>query len=169
MFNKLKKVFGFSDSEDDELINDDPDISPSSESEATVRESAQLPDTVADLDITSEKIFEHVVVEFNKSLPSFLQNSVDPEKQRKFLFDTLNSDIKAHFQSLEQQMMSKLEEKWHSERERLQSDLKQLEQTAKDIESKRASIKEKQLSAERQRRALSERVRDLEKQIMTLE
>lgn len=170
MFNKIKRAFGFSDPEDDELISDDPDIiSSSSETELTVRESENLPDRIEDLDLTSQKIFEHVVDEFNKALPSFLRDSVDPDKQQKFLFDTLNSDIKAHFQNLEKQMMSRLEEKWHSERERLQTDLKQLEQTAKDIESKRASIKEKQLSAERQRRALSDRVRDLEKQIMTLE
>ena len=169
MFNKLKRAFGFSAPDDDTLIQDDPEINSNQTIDLSESTSAALPDTSIDIEQTTQKIFEHVVIEFNKALPAFLQNSIDSEKQQKFLFDSLDNDIKEHFKSLELQIMAKLDQQWRKERERLQSDLKQLELTAKDIDNKRADIKEKQLSAERQRRALSDRVRDLEKQIMTLE
>ena len=169
MFNKLKRAFGFSAPDDDTLIQDDPEINSNQTIDLSESTSAALPDTSIDIEQTTQKIFEHVVIEFNKALPAFLQNSIDSEKQQKFLFDSLDNDIKEHFKSLELQVMAKLDQQWRKERERLQSDLKQLELTAKDIDNKRADIKEKQLSAERQRRALSDRVRDLEKQIMTLE
>ena len=169
MFNKLKRAFGFSAPDDDTLIQDDPEINSNQTIDLSDSTSAALPDTSIDIEQTTQKIFEHVVIEFNKALPAFLQNSIDSEKQQKFLFDSLDNDIKEHFKSLELQVMAKLDQQWRKERERLQSDLKQLELTAKDIDNKRADIKEKQLSAERQRRALSDRVRDLEKQIMTLE
>ena len=169
MFNKLKRAFGFSAPDDDTLIQDDPEMNSNQTIDLSESTSAALPDTSIDIEQTTQKIFEHVVIEFNKALPAFLQNSIDSEKQQKFLFDSLDNDIKEHFKSLELQVMAKLDQQWRKERERLQSDLKQLELTAKDIDNKRADIKEKQLSAERQRRALSDRVRDLEKQIMTLE
>ena len=169
MFNKLKRAFGFSAPDDDTLIQDDPEINSNQTIDLSESTSAALPDTSIDIEQTTQKIFEHVVIEFNKALPAFLQNSIDSEKQQKFLFDSLDNDIKEHFKRLELQVMAKLDQQWRKERERLQSDLKQLELTAKDIDNKRADIKEKQLSAERQRRALSDRVRDLEKQIMTLE
>lgn len=175
MFNKIKKAFGFSGVEDDELILDDPDISVQTrqETDNTIPESVNQavdihigPEESSDV---TRRIFEHVVIEFNKVLPDFIKNSVDPARQEQYLYDTLSVDIKNHLKDMEKRTMARMEKKWQQETEKLQSDLKQLQQTAKDLDTKRSNIKEQQLSTERQRRALSERVKDLENQVLTLE
>lgn len=170
-FSKLKRAFGFGPNEDDEIIADDPEINVSSHEASPGGETNMsiMPDSVTDIDLMTSNIFEHVVIQFNSALPDFLKSSVDSERQKKYLYETLSADIKNHLSTIESNVMTRLEESWHSERNRLQADLKQLEQNAREIESKRADLKEKQLSADRQRRALSDRVRDLEKQIMSLE
>lgn len=171
MFDKLKKVFGFDVPEDnDELIADDPELKSSDVSPFTGTTAvSQTHLTASDADEVAVKIFDHVVEQFNQALPDFLKKSVDPEKEKKALYDSLSADLKAHLSGLEANVTAQLDETWRNEREKLQSDLKNISQTAKDIEAKRAELKSQQLSADRQKRAMQERIHDLEKRNLALE
>lgn len=171
MLDKLKKIFGFGDIEEqDELIADDPDLkSPAESPFAPVGESQSGAPLNADATEVTGRIFDRVLVVFNDSMPDFLKKSVDPERQKQALYEALSDDIKAHLKSLESSVTARLDEAWRSERERLQTDIKNISQTAKDIEAKRAELKTQQLSADRQKRAMSERIHDLEKQVLAIE
>lgn len=169
MFEKLKKAFGFGETEEnDDLIQDDPELQTGSVSPFS-SEKAESNVKHADIDNTTADIFEHVVEKFNEALPDFLKSSVDTEKERKFLYDTLSDDIKRRLKDLEASVTHQLDEAWRNEREKLQSDIKNISQTAKDIEAKRAELKSQQLSSDRQKRAMTERIHELEKQLLASE
>lgn len=163
MFKSIKKAFGFVD--DDELIADDPEA-----------EAPSLPDSVSEANestpqqpnINADRIFSHVVEVFNASLPGFLKAGANAEAQRRYLYDTLSADIKAHLDSLEAQAREACESRWRNDRDSLNHKVRQIEARSKELEEKKIELSQKQLSADRQKRALSDRVHDLEKQISKL-
>jgi chromosome segregation ATPase len=176
LFSNIKRAFGF----DDDIDNLQDDMPSSPEPVSNTNQRSHIEDKpltasataapVKELDAAKVSvIFEHVVAVFNQSLPGFLQNSVDAEAQRKHLYDTLDSDIKAYLSSLDSSIENSVEQRWRAEKERLQKEMSRLESQTKELESKRADMSQKQLSSDRQKRALTERVNDLEKQIATLE
>lgn len=117
----------------------------------------------------ASEIFEKVVEIFNGALPDFLRNSVDPEKERKELFDALDASMKDYFGRLEKDVEKCLQGRFVQERIRLHEEIESLRQKSRKEEEDTSNARNLQLSAERQKRALSERVHDLEKQIATLE
>ena len=96
-FENIKKLFGFGDEYDDEYGEDATvtmrspvDNSPSkTDDDIKNTDEDEIISPVAD-NVPVEKIFEHVVQVFNKSLPDFLATSVDAEQQKKYLFETLD-------------------------------------------------------------------------------
>lgn len=172
-FQKLKYTLGLdsdSDYENDDVIADDP-----VEKVQGTRPKAQEPNPEPRTpnpkakEVSTDIIFEHVVNTFNQALPSFLRNSVDPEAQRKFLYQTLDGDIRAYIDSLEVRAAEKAREKWQNEQQRLKEDMRKLEVQTKEFDEKRTQLEQKLLSNERQRRALTDRVHDLESKILTFE
>jgi chromosome segregation ATPase len=123
---------------------------------------------ISEEDATSA-IFEHVVATFNKSLPDFLKQSVDPEAERKYLYSSLSDDLKKYLTDIAARTEQECKQSWDADKERLQENVRELETKARTIEEKREELSQKQLSVERQKRALSDRVNDLEKQLMTYE
>lgn len=186
MFSKIKRAFGFGQ-EDDELISDDPDVTPLtsprpanytadkkrndiSDTRRGIENKLRDPKMVSvDTEPVKIMLFEHVIAQFNKALPDFLAKSVDPERQKEYLLNAMSDDLKAHLEAIEKDVSTRIDESWQTEREKLKNDLKQVSDTAKDLETKRSELKQQQLSNERQRRALTERVHDLEKRILSLE
>ena len=163
MFKSIKKAFGFVD--DDELISDDPEAeAPSLPAEPTGATEivSQQPS------INADRIFSHVVEVFNASLPGFLKAGANAEAQRRYLYDTLSADIKAHLDSLEAQAREACESRWRNDRDSLNQKVRQIEARSKELEEKKIELSQKQLSADRQKRALSDRVHDLEKQLSKL-
>lgn len=163
MFKSIKKAFGFVD--DDELISDDPEAeAPSLPAEPTgaTESASQQPS------INADRIFSHVVEVFNASLPGFLKAGANAEAQRRYLYDTLSADIKAHLDSLEAQAREACESRWRNDRDSLNQKVRQIEARSKELEEKKIELSQKQLSADRQKRALSDRVHDLEKQLSKL-
>lgn len=163
MFKSIKKAFGFVD--DDELISDDPEAeAPSLPAEPTgATESVSQQQS-----INADRIFSHVVEVFNASLPGFLKAGANAEAQRRYLYDTLSADIKAHLDSLEAQAREACESRWRNDRDSLNQKVRQIEARSKELEEKKIELLQKQLSADRQKRALSDRVHDLEKQLSKL-
>lgn len=169
MLSKLKKALGFGNVSDDDLISDDPDVRTPDNSSFNTDIEPEVTVGTEDINKTTRRIFTHIIDEFNKALPSFLAQSVDPEREKEALYNTLSADLKAHLSALEKDANRRVENSWRAEREKLQKELKNISDTAKDIEAKRSELKSQQLSSDRQRRALSERVRELEKQVAGLE
>lgn len=166
-FGKLANIFGIGDS--DEVLEDTPKLA----GDASAAEPQPAPVAAAQpLSTDKERvdaIFERVVGVFNTALPDFLQRSVDPEKQRRCLYDALDASMCEYLESLTRAADLNAKASWQAEHERLVAEAASLKKKAADLESAKSDIKDKQLSAERQRRALSERVRDLEEQVMKLE
>ena len=174
-FKKIKYAMGFTEEEDDALISDDPETVESDSAPARSAfdyeahdKSATTLETQPD-EAMQQRIFTHVVEVFNASLPEFLARSVDPEQQRKYLYETLAGDIRNYIDAIAANTREQCEHKWHEDRKDLQEKVNELEGRAREIESKRNELSQKQLSADRQRRALTERVHDLEKQVLSLE
>lgn len=119
--------------------------------------------------IVPVEIFKTVVDVFNKSLPDFLGESVDAERQQKFLYDALDQGMKDYLDSLDHNARRRYDEMRHADLLKTDSELRELRETLKRQEEDSDELKKSQLSAERQKRALNERVRDLEKQIATLQ
>lgn len=134
----------------------------------------ELADTATDEPITvseevMHQIFSKVVEVTNAALPSYLSGSVDPAKQKKFLYDSLDSSVKDYLRELDRKSQEKCMSLWKSERDELRKQMETLKQRAADLETRRTEINEQRLSSDRQRRALSERVHDLESKVMGLE
>ncbi|MDE6498277.1 MAG: hypothetical protein K2L21_06425 [Muribaculaceae bacterium] len=169
--NKLRRALGF---DDDSIFENEPGTSVLADDYDEIKSdspapAAASPAVPAPAQATVEAIFTHVVAQFNEALPDFLARSVDPEQQKKLLYENLERGIKDYLRALESDADSRCEARWSSEQATLRSEMDTLRQKAAQIEHQRADIKERQLSADRQKRALSERMRDLENQVGRLE
>lgn len=184
LLNKLKYAFGLDsghDLEDDEDFKELPDATvnrrePESPTAHNVdngkKTSVQTntpQHTATNDDDAIDAIFEHVVSTFNIALPDFLRKSVDPEAQRKYLYNTLKSDLQHYLKGLSANAESKYRELWNAERDKLLVKLRETERQAAEYGDKNKELRQNLLSADRQKRALSTRSAELEKQILTLE
>lgn len=191
-FNMMKRAMGFSSAEDDELEVEgiDATVTPlrqralsAPQAEAGKQSEAEADEAHHDEAVQREEgaqqtgnhpadasmIFEGVVGIFNEALPGFLRDSVDPDKQRQLLYESLDSSIKKYFEQLEKNVERKLHGRYQSESRNLQEQIEELRQKARKEEEGNSNAKNLQLSAERQKRALSERVHELEKQLASIE
>ncbi|MDE6042267.1 MAG: hypothetical protein K2G07_01805, partial [Muribaculaceae bacterium] len=169
--NKLRRALGLDDDSIFEnepntaVLNDDSDEArhdlPAPQAETTGRQAPPR--------ARVEDIFNHVVAQFNEAMPDFLARSVDPELQKKLLYDNLDKGLKEYLAALETDADTRCEARWSNDQATLRTEMDSLRQKAEQIEQQRADIRERQLSADRQKRALSERLRDLENQVGRLE
>ncbi len=173
-FNKIRRALGF---DDDSIFENEPNTSVLTDDsddlqKTPARDEAPSPAPAAEAAnpaLHADAIFTHVVAQFNLALPDFLSKSVDPEQQRKLLYENLEQGIKEYLESLASEADARCEARWNDEQTKLRGEMEALRQKAEQIEHQRADIKERQLSADRQKRALSERLRDLENQVGRLE
>lgn len=186
-FNKLKSVFGFSgeeyEIEENELSQRDATVTPLAQRRQAASASAK-PDEkvvtsggsaeVSPCEIQTselqkgncpEAIFNKVVEIFNESLPPFLRECVDPEKQARYIHDALDDSMKSYLAQIDKDADSRMKVKLENGQSALRQEIETLREKTKKIEDTSAEWKEQKLSAERQKRALSERVHDLEKQV----
>lgn len=186
-FNKLKSVFGFSgeeyEIEENELSQRDATVTPLAQRRQAASASAKPGEKVvtpggsaevAPCEIQTselqkgncpEAIFNKVVEIFNESLPPFLRECVDPEKQARYIHDALDDSMKSYLAQIDRDADSRMKVKLENGQSALRQEIETLREKAKKIEDTSAEWKEQKLSAERQKRALSERVHDLEKQV----
>lgn len=169
-FRKLQNALGFGG--DEEIDDGLPEMPDTSES-PVIRDT--MPD-LADADTTIEvshdmmiRIFDKVVEVTNTAIPDYFKHSVDTERQKKFLFEALDSSVKEYLKALDEKSQAKCMAVWQKERDDLRSQMENLKQRAADLEAKRSEMNEQKLSSDRQRRALSDRVHDLEAAVMKLE
>ncbi|MDE6702339.1 MAG: hypothetical protein K2K00_01530 [Muribaculaceae bacterium] len=170
-FNAIKKSLGFGDDMEDGLLDDSADVFSEAIQESAaveVQEAAPLPAVETDT-VMQTAIFNHVVEIFNQALPDFLRNSVDPEAQKKQLYDSLDASVKKYLDDITAQTRHRCEVRWANEQSSMRGEMESLKAKAKEIEQQRLDIKQRQLSSDRQRRALNDRVHDLENQIATFD
>jgi len=164
-FSKILNTLGFG-SEADEYDDEASKAVADDSAPADVAEPADVPEAEQRM---VRGIFDKVMDIVNSSLPDFLAKSVDPERQKQYMFDALDESMKAYILSLDRAARQRCEALWQQERQNLQSEMDRLKTQARQLEDKRSELKERQLSADRQKRALSERVHDLEAQVLKLE
>lgn len=190
----MKRAMGFTPADDDELevegidatvtplrqrglppagepsreLEDEPGMDGNCEEEPSMADGARQSAAV-EARPDASVIFEGVVGMFNEALPSFIRESVDPQKQRQLLFDALDTSIKDYFDRLEKNVERRLHGRYQAESRKLQEQIEELRQKARKEEEGNSNAKNLQLSAERQKRALSERVHELEKQLASIE
>lgn len=181
-FSSLFKVFGFGN--DDADYNDtaiDATVTPLKQLNAEPEESAdtsiEAPDSVTateneeikPVEIPVERIFEKVVEIFNKSLPDFIAQNLDKEKQQRYIYDALDESLKQHLKDLAANADREANIRWQNERKRLMNEIDRHKENSKKQNETQEGLRSRQLSAERQKRALNERIHDMESQIATLE
>lgn len=199
IFKRLKRAFGFDSQEyyeEDDTPGIDATVVPlrkrneerasqyaapavtahrhdAAPSEAGAPSADATPETIAEdagmSRAVPSEIFKTVVEVFNRSLPDFLGDSVDAERQQKFLYDALDDGMKRYLGSLDRDARRRYDEMRHADMLKTETELKELREALRRQEEEAEDVKKSQLSAERQKRALNERVRDLEKQIATLQ
>lgn len=166
-FSAIKKSLGFGEDIDDGLLRDSADNvseDPLYTERTETHEEVELPAVDINPDMQSE-IFNHVIETFNKALPDFLRNSIDPEAQKKQLYDSLDKSLKKYLDDITEQTRHRCETVWANEQSSMRGEMESLKAKAKEIEQQRFDIKQQQLSSDRQRRALNDRVHDLESQL----
>ena len=182
-FNKLKSVFGFSgeeyEIEENELSQRDATVTPLAQRRQAASASAKSDEKIVTSGGSAEvapceiqtsglqkgncpaAIFNKVVEIFNESLPPFLRECVDPEKQARYIHDALDDSMKSYLAQIDKDADSRMKVKLENGQSALRQEIETLREKAKKIEDTSAEWKEQKLSAERQKRALSERVHDL--------
>ncbi len=180
-FENIKRVLGLSDEYEEEEFGIDATVKPLNDNSSTSENNDKIsvisvteqPIVIQPVDFTEkvpiDVIFNHVLEIFNKALPDFLSSTVDPEAQKKYLFDTLDTSVKEYITNLSKSVAEDTRRQWKTDREKIQAQLLELTELAKKSEEKINEAKSLQLSAERQKRAFAERVHDLENQIGKLE
>ena len=180
-FENIKRVLGLSDEYEEEEFGIDATVKPLNDNSSTSENNDKIsvisvteqPIVIQPVDFTEkvpiDVIFNHVLEIFNKALPDFLSSTVDPEAQKKYLFDTLDTSVKEYITNLSKSVAEETRRQWKADREKIQAQLLELTELAKKSEEKINEAKSLQLSAERQKRAFAERVHDLENQIGKLE
>ncbi len=180
-FENIKRVLGLSDEYEEEEFGIDATVKPLNDNSSTSENNDKIsvisvteqPIVIQPVDFTEkvpiDVIFNHVLEIFNKALPDFLSSTVDPEAQKKYLFDTLDASVKEYITNLSKSVAEETRRQWKADREKIQAQLLELTELAKKSEEKINEAKSLQLSAERQKRAFAERVHDLENQIGKLE
>ncbi|MDE6369453.1 MAG: hypothetical protein K2K94_09475, partial [Muribaculaceae bacterium] len=151
-FNAIKRSFGFGKDVDDGLLDDStdrpvdamtlPDIPP-----------AAFPSQTDDIKLDQvkvDRIFDNVVNVFNEALPGFLSQAIDPELQRKKLYDSLDESLKSYLASISDQTRRQCEARWRAEQTEMRGEMEHLKAKAKEIEQQRFDIQQQQLSSDRQ-------------------
>lgn len=174
-FKNIKRSLGFGGETDDELYADSPDtFDNEAETMSAGRrsdhhgEAAPIENPEPDPHMVAA-IFDHVIATFNEALPSFIRESVDPEVQRRKLYEGLDASLREYISALGADARRRSEARFAAEQSEMRAEMDGLKAKAKEIEQQRFDIKQQQLSADRQKRALSDRVHDLEAQIVALE
>lgn len=174
-FKNIKRSLGFGGETDDELYADSPDtFDNEAETMSAGRRSDHHaePAPIENPESDPQKvaaIFDHVIATFNEALPSFIRESVDPEAQRRKLYEGLDASLREYISALGADARRRSEARFAAEQSEMRAEMDGLKAKAKEIEQQRFDIKQQQLSADRQKRALSDRVHDLEAQIVALE
>lgn len=114
-------------------------------------------------------IFTTVIDTFNQALPSFLREAVDPEAQKKYLYNQLDKSVKEQLALISAIARDKSEANWHQRHADIRAEIEMYKKKLRQTEEKQEVANEAKLSAERQKRALSERVHDLESKVIQLE
>ena len=156
-FSKLSKAFGFDNEgvDNDPLIADDPETAdytlPKSAGgqKKQTRQAAAPAIVPRDDSAMQTRIFNYVLETFNKALPDFLQRSIDPEAQRRALFEGMQADMRKYVTDIADDARRRCSEEWTRDRQKLQDKVNELESRAKDIEAKRNEIEQKKLSSDR--------------------
>ena len=181
-FNSVLKVFGFGN--DDADYNDnaiDATVTPlkqvQAESDDTFETTAEAQEyivippeeSVQVTEVPVDRIFEKVVEIFNSSLPDFIAQNIDKEKQQHYIYEALDESLKQHLKDLAGNAEREAAVRWQNERKRLINEIDRHKENSKKQTVTQEDLRSRQLSAERQKRALSERLHDMEGQIATLE
>ncbi len=182
--NIIKRAFGFGGdvSEQDGFYSDDADtsVTVNAISSPDINNAVPSQDVVAcnsdgksgltkEANAATTQIFDSVLSVFNESLPDFLKRSVDPEAQKLYLYDKVDSGVKEYLRQLEVQANEKSEHAWNQRQRSMKTEIESYKEKVRNLEEKQNEAKQAQLSAERQKRALSERVHDLESKVLKLE
>lgn len=169
----LKRLFGFdADYNDPEIQEDEiskPKNTPTRPGIRSNTANSTTATAAGDREPRPEDIFEHVVAVFNEALPDFLKNSVDPEKQRKLLFDSLTEDLKAYVEASRTAAEAQCRRTFEQQKTQLQANIREMEARYSQYNSMRDETQQKLLSADRQRRTLSESNKELKGRIASLE
>ncbi len=183
IFGKLKKAFGFSEADIEAEYSDDlpsASVTPlkkrnelSDEPVTNQIYDSNSNDTTIEDEISGQpmpdEIFESVVNFFNESLPSFLRDNLDTEKQRRYIYDALGDSLKQYLNNVAVSVQQAVERRFANDQANLKREMEAIKNRSRQIEEQATELKELKLSAERQKRALSERVHDLESRIASFD
>lgn len=171
-FDKLKRALGFGPDIDD-IDTDDSFHPQAEESSAPAPAKVTAPQPAAALPTVSpemkERIFDGAVAIFNEALPGFLSASIDQDKQRQRLVESIDKGVDEYLNAIVAQAQAFAEAQLMADTQRARSESEKLRKDLEAVEQQRSTLREERLSADRRRRALAERVSDLEAQLAKAE
>lgn len=186
LFSKIRQAFGFggNDFDDEEdTFAIDATVQPRSRNNGTVADD--VTPAVGNTAVTGtavvdeaagtmppvplDSIFNTVVEEFNRAMPSFIGAGANAESQRQHLLEALDADVRQFLSSLQARAAEQCERRWEHDRMKLNGELDAAHSRLKSLEENESDKGKQLLSAERQKRALNERIHDLESQVANLE
>lgn len=178
-FQSIKRAFGFGYDSEDYLEDDSTDATVVPLRNRTHEENDENSSDTADESceveseflstVSPDIIFTEVLAVFNSNLPTFIKDSIDPEEQRRQLYECMSGSVKDYLRKIEEETEKKISAKWERERLSLKKEIESLKGKIERAEEGEQNSKKNQLSAERQKRAMNERLHDLEAQVASLQ
>ena len=136
-FGKLANIFGMG--ETDEVFEDSPETIVHEHTADNGGQTTQAVPSALEFDKQKEEaIFEHVVTVFIASLPDFFARSVDPQKQRKCLYDSLDASLKEYLDGLRLVADENAKASWQAEHDRLMAEAAALKKRPQSLKGPKA-------------------------------
>lgn len=158
----LRKLFGASDPETDEVEFDDFDDKPHAPKAPSDPEPAPASaNTQVSIDEMPPQLFNAILEVINSQLPPIAAQCIDHQAQLRYLNQALQQPMADFAKAIKAQVISELT----GDRKKMQAELDTLRSERSKLDEQKASL----LSEQRQRRALTERNHDLESKIDELD
>lgn len=173
-FSSMRRALGFGGDDDDDIdysivSTDDDEAAPHDGACPAGGESARIPDSIQFEPAMQELLLDGMLAVFNESLPAFVGESIDGERQRQALARRLDQSVADYLKELEAQALKFAEQRLKASADAAVGESDRLRKEMERVEQQKNTLREQQLSADRRRRALSDRVNDLEAQVARLE
>ena len=139
-FSSMRRALGFGGDDDDDIdysivSTDDDEAAPHDGACPAGGESARIPDSIQFEPAMQELLLDGMLAVFNESLPAFVGESIDGERQRQALARRLDQSVADYLKELEAQALKFAEQRLKAsadaavdESDRLRKEMERVEQ-----------------------------------------
>ena len=166
-FGGIKRVFGMSDDDADELEGYEFESGATKEPEAKNENNDVV--NFSDNGEIPEGVFDGLIEVINSNLSPLVLKCLDVEAEKKYLYEALGPRFSDFVKTTREKSLSAAREEWDKEKLEMKKKIEDFKTRCTTAESEMNDMKAVKMSEDRQRLALKERVRKLEDRVAEVE